>query len=32
MTDHDIWQLVGRIVVGALAVLFVAITWLERRK
>lgn len=32
MTDHEIWQLIGRVVFGALFVFFVVITWIERRK
>jgi len=32
MSDHDIWQLIGRIVFGALFVCFVVITWFERRR
>ena len=32
MSDHEIWQLIGRVVFAALFVIFVIITWIDRRK
>ncbi len=32
MSDHDKWQVVGRVVFGAIAITFAIIAWLDRRK
>lgn len=32
VSDHDLWQLIGRFVVGALFALVVVVAGMERRK